>query len=153
MPFGCHWVGACLPVFPTLRHSCKKGHRLQDGPHLRGCRKKHKSLEPPRTRRSQRKRKALLCALRVLRGSILFSKIKDTHFYQSRFYGCPFSLYIQTTDIDGSMLSSEDSRIFFGHYDGQNYIIGNQTACLFKNLFGTVRNSIVQTIPPPRHTL
>ena len=48
--------------------------------------------------------------------------------------------YIQTTDIDGSKLSSDGSRIFSGHYDGQNYLIGNQTACLFKNLFGTVRN-------------
>ena len=48
--------------------------------------------------------------------------------------------YIQTTDIDGSKLSSDGSMIFSGHYDGQNYIIRNQTACLFKNLFGTVRN-------------
>ena len=48
--------------------------------------------------------------------------------------------YIQTTDIDGSKLSSDGSLIFSGHYDGQNYIIRNQTACLFKNLFGTVRN-------------
>ena len=48
--------------------------------------------------------------------------------------------YIQTNDIDGSKLTSEGSLIFSGHYDGQNYIIRNQTACLFKNLFGTVRN-------------
>ena len=48
--------------------------------------------------------------------------------------------YIQTTDIDGSKLSSDGSRVFSGHYDGQNYIISNQTACLFKNLIGTVRN-------------
>ena len=48
--------------------------------------------------------------------------------------------YIQTSDIDGSKLSSDASLIFSGHFDGQNYIIRNQTACLFKNLFGTVRN-------------
>ena len=48
--------------------------------------------------------------------------------------------YIQTTDIDGSKLSSDGSLVFSGHYDGQNYTIGNQTACLFKNLIGTVRN-------------
>ena len=48
--------------------------------------------------------------------------------------------YIQTNDIDGSKLSSDASLIFSGHFDGQNYIIRNQTACLFKNLFGTVRN-------------
>ena len=48
--------------------------------------------------------------------------------------------YIQTNDIDGSKLSSNGSLIFSGHYDGQNYIIRNQTACLFKNLVGTVRN-------------
>ena len=48
--------------------------------------------------------------------------------------------YIQSTDIDGSKLSSDGSLIFSGHYDGQNYIIRDQTACLFKNLFGTVRN-------------
>ena len=48
--------------------------------------------------------------------------------------------YIQTNDIDGSKLSSDGSLIFSGHYDGQNYIIRNQRACLFNNLFGTVRN-------------
>ena len=44
----------------------------------RGCCKRHKSLEPRRTRRAQRKRKALLCALRVLRGSLLFRAFWDT---------------------------------------------------------------------------
>ena len=47
-------------------------------PRLRGCRKKHKSLEPRRTRRPQRKRQALLCALRALRGSLLFRAFCDT---------------------------------------------------------------------------
>ena len=41
------------------------------------CRKKLKSLEPRRTRRAQRKRKVLLCALRVLRGSLLFRAFCD----------------------------------------------------------------------------
>ena len=46
---------------------------------LRGCRKKHKSLEPRSTRRTQRKRKALLNALRVLCGSLLFRDFCDAH--------------------------------------------------------------------------
>ena len=48
--------------------------------------------------------------------------------------------YIQTGEIDGSMLNSDDSVVFSGHYDGQDNVIRAQTACLFKNLFGTVRN-------------
>ena len=48
--------------------------------------------------------------------------------------------YIQTREIDGSMLNSDDSVVFSGHYDGQDNVIRAQTACLFKNLFGTVRN-------------
>ena len=48
--------------------------------------------------------------------------------------------YIQTREIDGSMLNSDDSVVFSGHYDGQDNVIRDQTACLFKNLFGTVRN-------------
>ena len=48
--------------------------------------------------------------------------------------------YIQTTEIDGSMLNNDGPVVFSGHYDGQNNIIRNQTACLFKHLSGTVRN-------------
>ena len=48
--------------------------------------------------------------------------------------------YVQTGEIDGSKLDNHGSVVFSGHYDGQNHVIRNQTACLFKNLFGTVRN-------------
>ena len=53
--------------------------RVSRQPPSRGCRKKHKSLEPRSTRRTQRKRKALLSALRVLRGSLLFRDFCDAH--------------------------------------------------------------------------
>ena len=48
--------------------------------------------------------------------------------------------YIQTAEIDGSKLNDQSSVVFSGHYDGQNHVIRNQTACLFKHLLGTVRN-------------
>ena len=48
--------------------------------------------------------------------------------------------YVQTKEIDGSKLNSDGSVVFFGNYDGQHNVIRAQTACLFKNLFGTVRN-------------
>ena len=48
--------------------------------------------------------------------------------------------YIQTAEIDGSKLNDQSSVVFSGHYDGQNHIIRNQRACLFKHLLGTVRN-------------
>ena len=41
------------------------------------CRKKLKSLEPRRTRRAQRRTFLFLCALRVLRGSLLFRAFCD----------------------------------------------------------------------------
>ena len=48
--------------------------------------------------------------------------------------------YIQTAEIDGSKLNDQSTVVFSGHYDGQNHVIRNQTACLFKYLLGTVRN-------------
>ncbi len=48
--------------------------------------------------------------------------------------------YIQTAEIDGSKLNDQSSMVFSGNYDGQNHVIRNQTACLFKHLLGTVRN-------------
>ena len=48
--------------------------------------------------------------------------------------------YVQTREIDGSKLSNDGSVIFSGHYDGQHNVIRAPTACLFNNLFGTVRN-------------
>ena len=56
----------------------QNGQKTTRHPHEGGCRKKPKSLEPRRTRRAQRKRKALLCALRVLRGSLLFRAFCDS---------------------------------------------------------------------------
>ena len=48
--------------------------------------------------------------------------------------------YIQTADLDGRTLNSSGSAIFTGHYDGQNHVIHDQQACLFRHLRGTVRN-------------
>ena len=48
--------------------------------------------------------------------------------------------YIQTADLDGRTLNSSGSGIFTGHYDGQNHVIHDQQACLFRHLRGTVRN-------------
>ena len=48
--------------------------------------------------------------------------------------------YVQTNEIDGSKLHSDGSVVFSGNYDGQHNVIRGQTACLFNNLFGTVRN-------------
>ena len=62
----------------SIRHFCERGDALLSANSSPGIgRKKHKSFEPRRTRRAQRKRKALLCALRVLRGSLLFRAFCD----------------------------------------------------------------------------
>ena len=48
--------------------------------------------------------------------------------------------YLQTANLNGSQLNSYPSVIFSGHYDGQNHVIEDLPACLFKHLRGTVRN-------------
>ena len=63
----------------SIRHFCERGDALLSANSSPGIgRKKHKSFEPRRTRRALRKRKALLCALRVLRGSLLFRAFCDS---------------------------------------------------------------------------
>lgn len=48
--------------------------------------------------------------------------------------------YIQTRDLDGSRLDSNPLLVFSGHYDGQNRVIRDQHACLFRDLRGTLKN-------------
>ena len=52
----------------------------------------------------------------------------------------PDAFYTQTRDLDGSRLDSNSSLVFSGHYDGQNHVIRNQHACLFRHLRGTLKN-------------
>ena len=48
--------------------------------------------------------------------------------------------YLQTGNLNGSQLNPHAALIFAGHYDGQNHVIEDLPACLFKHLQGTVRN-------------
>ena len=51
-----------------------------------------------------------------------------------------YAHYLQTANLNGSQLNSHSPLIFSGHYDGQNHVIEDLPACLFKHLRGTVRN-------------
>ena len=51
-----------------------------------------------------------------------------------------YAHYLQTNNLNGSQLNHDSARIFSGHYDGQNHVIEELSACLFKHLQGTVRN-------------
>ncbi|USE37147.1 hypothetical protein [Endozoicomonas sp. SCSIO W0465] len=48
--------------------------------------------------------------------------------------------YIQTGDLDGSGLKSDENVVFSGHYDGQKHTVDQQKMCLFRDLRGSVHN-------------
>lgn len=48
--------------------------------------------------------------------------------------------YIQTADLNGSLLDRNIPLTFTGHYDGQHHTIDGLRTCLFDELQGTVRN-------------
>lgn len=51
-----------------------------------------------------------------------------------------YAHYVQTSDLDGTLVNTSRSLVFTGHYNGQNHAIRDLQTCLFSDLRGTLRN-------------
>lgn len=51
-----------------------------------------------------------------------------------------YAHYVQTSDLDGTLVNTSRSLVFTGHYNGQNRAIRDLQTCLFSDLRGTLRN-------------